>query len=114
MPKNIADATIISGASQSNTVSLNEGTLTGFIITGSVVTGTTISFLVSFDGTNFYPLYDNENSEVTITTASFSRAYSFNPVTGMPWNFIKARLGTSASAVNQQTYDAGVQFITET
>lgn len=111
MAKYKENGTFVVGQSQTGVIKLNERTLTGFIVSGSTITGTSVTFLVSFDGINFYPLYDYDSSEVSITTAGSARGYNLNPLLFTPWNHIKARLGTSASAVNQATYDAEVEFI---
>jgi len=113
MAKYIESGTFVVGQSETSAIKLNERTVTGFIVSGSTITGTEVTFLVSFDGTTFYPLYDYDSTEVSITVASSARGYNLNPLLFTPWNHIKARLGTSASAVLQATYDTGVKFIVD-
>jgi hypothetical protein len=103
----------IIGQSQTGTAQLNAETLSGFTITGSKITGTSVTFLVSDDGTNFYPLYDKDSTEVVLTTTTAARSYSVDMGTFYPWNFVKARLGTSASAVLQSGADQSVEFVTQ-
>jgi len=110
MAKYNSTATFVSGSSQTGAVFLNEMTLTGVIITGSSMTGTTVTFLVSHDGKTYYPLYDSDSTEVGLTVSASPRGYNLNPTAFMPWNFVKARLGNSASAV-AATADASVVFI---
>jgi len=102
--------TFVSGSTQTNTIFLNEKTLTGLIIAGSTITGSTLTFLVSHDGTTFYPLYDSDSAEVNLTVSASPRGYNLNPTVFMPWNFVKARLGNSASGV-AATEDASLIFI---
>jgi hypothetical protein len=111
MAKYKESGTFLVGESETEAIKLNERTVTGFIVSGSTITGTAVTFLVSFDGVTFYPLYDYDSSEVSITVAGSARGYNLNPLLFTPWNHIKARLGTSGSAVLQQTYDTGVDFI---
>lgn len=111
MPKFVASGSFVVGQSQTNSIVLDERVLTGITISGSTITGTKITFLVSTDGTNFYPLYDSDSSEVSITTTTAARSYNLKPTIFMPWNYVKARLGTSASAVLQATVNSLVEFI---
>lgn len=98
---------------QTGVVTLNERTLTGFIVSASTITGTKISFIVSRNNVDFYPLYDSDSTEVVLTVTSACRAYNLNPTTFMPWDHVKARLGTSASGVAQATYNTQVEFVTD-
>jgi len=108
--------TLIAGATatgtQSDIVTLNEKVLTGVIVSGSIITGSYITFLVSNDGTTFHPLYDSNNTEVTLIPTSASRAFNVNPENFLPWSFVKARLGTSASPKAQATYNTTIEFVT--
>jgi hypothetical protein len=116
MAKYSITATFIAGSTatgtQSDIITLNEKVLTGIIVSGSIITGSYITFLVSNNGTTFYPLYDSSNTEVTLTPTSASRAFNVNPENFLPWSFVKARLGTSASPKAQATYNAAVEFVT--
>lgn len=101
------------GQSQSDSIQLNEGTPVGLIITGSTVTGTAMTFLGSVDGTNFYPMYDNTGIEVNITTGPSSRMIALDTASFYDANFIKCRLGTSASPVNQATYSLPFKIVSK-
>lgn len=109
--KNIA--TVVVDDTESGIIYLNETVPTGFIVSGSVITGSLVSFLVSSDGVNFYPLYDSSSSEVSLAVSTTPKAYNLNPEVFMGWNFIKTRLGTSGSAKAQKTYDVQFELITD-
>lgn len=106
----IISGSFVVGQSQTNAVTLNELTLVGFTITGSSISGSQVSFLVSTDGTDYYPLINSSGTEITITSGSIAKAYDLDEATFFPWNFVKARLGTSASAVLQATNNQLVKF----
>jgi hypothetical protein len=107
--QSIITGTFSIGQSQTGIIQLNELTLCG-LTTGSNLSGSVLSFLVSLDGSNFYPLYDSSSAEVTISVSAASRAYAVDPSSFYSWNFIKLREGTSASAVLQATVNSTVQF----
>lgn len=109
--KKSVPATFAVGSSQTDAVQLNEiYSLVGIIITGSYTSGSLMSFLGSDDGDTFYPIYNSNSAEITITTTSASRCYSVTPSDFYGYNFIKARLGTSGSAKNQSTQPQPVIF----
>jgi hypothetical protein len=113
MAKYKESGTFVVGQSQTGIIKLNERVLTGVIISGSTTTGSLVTFLVSNNGTNFYPLYDSTGTEVSLTVTTAARAYNLNPEVFMPWNYVKARLGTSGSAVLQTIRDSGIEFIAD-
>lgn len=93
---------IVAGQTTSNAILLNEFMVWG-IVTGSNVTASTLSFLGSADNVTYVPVYDNTSTEVTSTSSSGSyKGYALNPISFAPYNFIKVREGTAASAVVQQ------------
>lgn len=102
-------AIISIGETMSDSIPQNELVLAG-LVTGSVVTADELTFLGSFDGENFHSIYD-ETSEVSVTTASYTRAFTLTPEDFLPWRFIKIREGNSASGVAQATYDASFDLI---
>ena len=104
-------ATFVVGETETEAISLNEGSLAGIIISGSNITGSLVSFLVSSDGTNFFPLFNESNAEVAITVSSTPKAYAFSSGNFGSWLFVKARLGTSGSAVLQAGINQSVIFI---
>lgn len=111
MPKFITNGSFVVGQSQTSAIMTNENSLLGLIITGSSISGSLVSFLVSNDGATYYPLYDYNNTEVTITVGSSVKAYNLNPDIFKPWDYIKVRLGTSASAKLQAGVDTPIQFV---
>ena len=92
-------------ATNTEAISLNSYSLVGFT-TGSTCTNNALTFLVSNDDATYYPLYDNTSTEVSITGSQIPRAYSLDAVTFWPWQFVKIRQGTSASALAQLTWPA--------
>jgi hypothetical protein len=105
------NGTFTIGLSETDAVQLNEVyTLSGLTITGSCITGSLISFLVSNDGSNFYPLVNSSSTELTLTVSASARSFATDWNSFLSWNFVKARLGTSASAVNQKTYNQPIIF----
>jgi len=101
----ITTAGIAVGDTATNAIQLNEATALG-ITTASYITATTLTFLVSLDGTNFYSLYDDRSTEVSLTVAASAvRAYRLDVASMVPWNWLKIREGTSASPVAQQNRD---------
>jgi hypothetical protein len=111
MAKYKESGTFVVGQSQTDPIMMNERVLTGFVVSDNVISGSLISFLVSVDGTNYFPLLDNNSTEVTLTVSTTPKAYNLNPELFMAWDFIKARLGTSASAINQTSANQDVIFI---
>lgn len=94
---------IVAGQTTSNAILLNEFWPWG-IITGSNITSSTLGFLGSADNVTYVPVYNKDSTEVTITATSGSyRGYVLDPVSFAPYNYIKVREGTAASAVVQQT-----------
>ena len=94
---------IVSGQTTSNAILLNELWAWG-IQTGSNVTATTLSFLGSSDNVNFVPVYNKDSTEVTLTSTSGSyKGFTLNPADFVPYNWLKVRGGTAASAVAQQS-----------
>jgi hypothetical protein len=109
--KKTVSGTFAVGSSETAVIQLNElYTLTGITITGSVITGSLVTILGSVDGTNFYSAYNSSSTELSLTVTSASRTYAVDPNAFLPYDFIKARLGTSGSAKLQATYNAGVLF----
>lgn len=99
------------GQSQTSALLCGEWDLVGLSISASTITGTTITFLTSYDGVTYLPLYDETGTEQTLTVGAYARNYTLQPYTFFPWNYVKLRLGTSASPVNQATYNTDVKFI---
>lgn len=93
---------IVAGQTTSNPILLNDFFTWG-IVTGSNVTASTLSFLGSADGITYVPVYAKESTEITLTSTSGSyKGFVLNPVDFAPYNWLKVREGTAASAVVQQ------------
>ena len=106
-------ASIVVGNTTSNAIVLNQMTPVSLMTSASVITGTAITFLVSTDGTTYVPLYDETSTEVSLTAAASSRAWGLAIKAFFGWPFMKIRLGTSASAKAQATYDAPFSLLLE-
>lgn len=105
-------ASIVAGNTTTNAIQMNNYDAVGMIVSASTLTATTLTFLVGNDGTNFYPLYDDSSTEVSISASKVARAYSLPIDAFFGWNFMKVREGTSASAVAQATYDVPITIVT--
>lgn len=101
MAKYKESKTFIVGQSQTTAVTMNERALTGLVVSGNVISGSLISFLVSVDDANYYPLLDNNSTEIVLVVSTTPKAYSLSPELFLAWDFIKARLGTNGSPVVQ-------------
>ena len=107
----IKTATIVAGSSMTDAILLNDLTIVG-ISTGSTIANNTLTMLVSIDGTTYTPLY-NTNGEYTITAMTGS-AISYNlTATPIQFNYIKFRLGTSGSSINQVGSPLNISMITK-
>lgn len=104
-------ATFVVGQTETDIIQLNEGGLAGLTITGSKVSGSLVSFLVSSDGVNFFPLFNSANTEVTLTVTTAARSYALDPTEFAPWLYVKARLGTSGSAKAQAVADQPIVLV---
>jgi hypothetical protein len=113
MAQIIINAGISVGGSTSGVVQLNAFNPVGLITTGSTTTASLVSFLVSTDGTSYYPLYGSDSAEVSLVVAGAARAYVLDYSNFIPWNFMKIREGTSASSVLQKTYEARFDIVTK-
>ena len=113
MLKHNISASFVVGNSQTNPIYTNEDSLIGLVFTGGSIaaTGSQVSFMVSPDGTNYYPLFDYNGTEVTMPVSASNRAYNLNHDVFESWNYVKIRLGTSTSAVLQTTYDLSLTLI---
>jgi len=111
--RDVITGSFVIGQSQTNSILMNENTLVGLTVTGSYLTASEITFLVSTDNTNFYPMYNSSSTELSITTGSYARSYSLDAESFFAWDYVKARQGNSASAVNQTEKDIDVKFITK-
>lgn len=100
MSTHISQVTVASGQSVSGNVRLRgQVMVVGVVINASTWTTADVTFQGSTDGTTFYNLYDG--SDEYAITAVANTAHKVDPVIFKPWNWIRVRSGTGASAVNQ-------------
>ena len=91
--------TIPATASQTGNIRLGNFTL-DTILVPSAWDAANITFLVSQDGNNFFPLFDAEGNEVVLTAAA-GRAIRFPPDFRIGFPFLRVRSGTNAVPVSQ-------------
>lgn len=92
-------ATIAASGSVSDDVNMGGRVLVG-IEMPAAWTAASITFQASFDGTNFFDVYDNLGVEVGATAVA-SRFIAMNPTALYGIKYIRVRSGTTASPVNQ-------------
>lgn len=109
----MTSASIIIGATTSGSITLNQMTPVALMTSASVITGTSITFLVSTDNSTYVPLYDETSTEVSLTFSGSPRAWGLPIKNLFGWPFMKVRLGTSASAKAQATYNAPITLLCE-
>lgn len=91
-------ATIANGAADSDAQDLIRGSLVG-IITPAVLTNATMRFKVSVDNSNFYLLYDNTNTLVSLTVAlGAAQAYFVDPTKFLGWRYVKLSMSGNEGA----------------
>ena len=111
--RKVVTESFVVGQSETDSVMMNENTLVGLVVAGSSLTASELTFLVSDDNVTFYPMYDSASAEVSLTTGSYVGSYSLDAESFFAWDYLKARQGTSASAVNQTVEDIDIKFITK-
>lgn len=99
MRTHIERPAIASGQSISADIRLRDAMIVALVIDSSVWTTADITFQGSVDGTTFYNLYDG--SDEYAITAVANAAHKVDPLIFKPWQYIRVRSGTGASAVNQ-------------
>ncbi len=93
------NATIAINTSLSGAVDITGCTVAGIIMSAGWDTAS-ITAQASVDGTNFYNLYDEFATEVTVSAAA-SRFIRLSPADWWGVRYVKLRSGTSGTAVNQ-------------
>lgn len=88
--------TILSGATVSDAVLLNQGTVLG-VQTPAALTGTEFTFQGSIDGTNYFALYDGSGLLVSIYVGA-SRSIPVDPDMFRHLRSIKVVSGTAEGA----------------
>lgn len=87
-----ASLTIASSGTTSSACEVGGFALLGLVMPGTF-TGTTITFTVSHDGTTYQALYDDTNTQVSMTVAA-SRSYQL-PLALAAWPYFKIVSGSS-------------------
>ena len=91
---------VATDASQTEVINLGGRVLTG-IYMPAAWTAASLTFLASYDGVNFFPIYDTAGTEVSATAAA-STFIAINPVAWFgTLHYLKIRSGTAALPVNQ-------------
>jgi len=97
---NYETVTIANGASLSGALNIGARDLFGLIMP-SAWTSAAITFQGSFDGTNYFNLYDDAGNEISFTVAASRYVVISSPAKFFGLKKLKIRSGTSGSAVNQ-------------
>ena len=87
-------ATILSGQTESSSVDLYGTTAAGLIVPALI--GDSITYLVSADTINFFPLTDDETGTpvTSLLNGTNSQAVSFVPPKFFPWRALKIVVGS--------------------
>jgi hypothetical protein len=96
----IETATIDSGKSLSDAITLDPAHYAFAIAMPDSWTAANLTFQVSHDGATWKDLYDDEGNEVLVYAAA-SRMIRLYPEEWAAFKYLKIRSGTSGSAVNQ-------------
>ena len=97
---NYESVTIANGSSLSD--ALNIGNRDVFaLIMPAAWTSAGLTFQGSFDGTNYYNLYDDAGNEISFTVGASRYVVIASPAKFFGLKKLKIRSGTSGSAVNQ-------------
>lgn len=101
-------ATILSGASLSDSIEVDGSAIVG-VVMPAAWTAANLTFQASHDDTTFNNVYDEFGTEKTVS-ASTSRYIPLNPADFAGADSIKVRSGTSGTAVNQGA-DRSIIFV---
>lgn len=88
--------TISSGQTASGALDLRGRAFVGFIMPAAF-TGSSVTFQGSADGTNFYALYNSDNTQFSITVST-SRYYCLNPADFLGMQQLKIVSGSAEGA----------------
>lgn len=97
---NYETVTIANGASLSGPLNIASRNFFG-IIMPSTWTSAVLTFQGSFDGTNYFDLYDENGTEVSFIVGASRYVIISTPSKFLGLKKLKVRSGTSGSAVNQ-------------
>lgn len=93
--------TVGAGASLSGSSSKYAGLKLVGVVTAATWDAAKLTFAVSVDGTNFYPLKDAAGTEYEISAQTAAMAIAVEPKNFIAWDYVKVRSGTSTAATNQ-------------
>lgn len=88
--------TILINTTTSTDIDLSSRGFVGFVIP-SAFTGTAVTFTGSVDGTNFFALYNSDNTAYSITVGT-SRFYCLNPADFLGMRYVRLVSGSSEAA----------------
>lgn len=97
---NYETVTIANGASLSDALNIASRNFFG-VIMPAAWTSAAMTFQGSFDGTNYFDLYDETGTEVSFTVAASRYVIISSPAKFLGLKKIKVRSGTSGTPVNQ-------------
>jgi len=97
---NYETVTIANGASLSGALNIDQRNLFA-ILMPAAWTAAALTFKGSFDGTDYFDLYDEYGTEINFTVAASRYILISVPIKFLGLKKLKVRSGTSASAVNQ-------------
>lgn len=89
--------TISNGGTTSDVLELG-GTILSGIIISTTLTGTELTFLASFDGTNYYTLRDEAGNSVSLPISNGAGIYNLNEEQFVHINFVKVVSNASEGA----------------
>lgn len=89
--------TIASGTTSTSTGDIGGNSIVGLLVPVSIAS-VALTFTVSVDGTNFYPLKNSDKTAYTITTDGTATAYYFDPTIFYGFRYAKVIAGSSETA----------------
>lgn len=95
-----ATITIATSTTLAAAVKLGTGRLFGIVIPATW-TAANLTFQASYDGTNYFNLYDDSGTEVTVTAAASRFIMLANPMAWFGIQYLIIRSGTSGTPVAQ-------------
>ncbi len=97
--RSTATVIIANGASLSGIANVPDGEVVAIQL--PTITSAAVTFQASWDGTNFFDLYDKAGTEVTLGSATTGNRFHEAPEAVRSVPYLKVRSGTTAAAVNQ-------------
>lgn len=88
---------ITSGTTSTSTGDVGGNSIVGLLVPVSIAS-TALTFTVSVDGTNYFPLKNSGKTAYTLTTDSTATAYYFDPTIFYGYRYAKVISGSSETA----------------